>query len=326
MNANKVAFIIVCWNNEDLVAECIDSILGQTYSNCKIIFVDNASKDDSVKVASSYGGKVKIIQTGSNTGFAKGNNIGIKEALKDEEVGFIALLNSDARIDPEWTSTIVTFASTKPLAGTLQTMTLDYYDHDIIDSTHIFVSHNGQATQGAWRNRYEGELGPRKVFGVNAAACIVTRQFIEAQPFGNEVFDETMFMYLEDVDLAMRVTVMGWDNYLVPGARAYHMGSASSGKNPGFSLYMTFRNNAGVIIKNFPMTLCIKLLLRLPKSDYETFKHLRLLGQKKASWKIYKGRFASLLKLPVYYMKRRRLNKLRQIDSAYLRYLMVRGF
>lgn len=326
MTNPKVAFIIVCWNNEDLLEECLKSIEEQTYTNHLTIIVDNGSKDNSVSTARSLMPSAIIVEAGKNLGFAKGNNVGIKKAFEDNDVKFVALLNTDARLDKEWLTKIIEFAKHKPRGACYQGTTLDYYDHGIIDSTHIFISHNGQATQGSWRDVYQGEFGPKKVFGVNAAACVISRAFIEAQPFGQEVFDETMFMYLEDVDLATRAVVMKWDNYLVAGARAFHMGSASSGKNPGFSLYMTFKNNTGLIIKNLPWLTIIKLFIAIPRSDLETFRHLRRQGKNEASWRIVKGRVAGLYPTPIYLFKRYKLRHLRKVDNKYLWQLMKKGY
>jgi GT2 family glycosyltransferase len=322
----KVAFIIVCWNNADLLQECLESIKLQTYRNHLTILVDNGSADNSVETARHHMPEANIIEAKANLGFAKGNNIGIKRALEDSEVGYIALLNTDARLAPDWLTRIVDFCDSKPRAACLQGTTLDYYNHDVIDSTHIYVSRNSQATQGSWRDPYYSEFGPKKVFGVNAAAAVLTRSFLETQPFGSEIFDETMFMYLEDVDLAARATVMGWDNYCVPGARAYHMGSASSGKNPGFSLYLTFRNNLGMILKNFPLKTALRLLMSMPRSDYHTFRHLRRQGRQDAAWKIMKGRLASLRYIPIFLWKRHKLARFRRIDANYLWQLMKQGY
>jgi GT2 family glycosyltransferase len=107
---DKVAFIVVGWNNTDILPDCFKSIYEQSYDNTAVYFVDNGSKDDSVEKTKKDFPQVKIIEPGYNTGFAKGNNIGIKEALKDPDVKYIALLNSDARLKPEWTKTIVDFA------------------------------------------------------------------------------------------------------------------------------------------------------------------------------------------------------------------------
>ena len=105
----KVAYIIIGYNNEDLLAECLDSILSQTHQNNWILFIDNMSSDNSVKFVKEHYPETTIIEPGKNTGFAKGNNIGIARALEDEQVGYIVLLNTDARLDKNWTEKITTF-------------------------------------------------------------------------------------------------------------------------------------------------------------------------------------------------------------------------
>ncbi len=323
---HKIAYIIIGYNNRDLIDECFESIEAQTFNRHTIIFVDNNSADDSVgHINQRYPG-VKILAPGFNSGFAKGNNFGIDEALADPEIDYVALINTDARLDSRWAEKILDFAELKPKGALFQGTTMDYYDHQIIDSTHIFVARNGQGTQGNWRFFYQSEFGPKKVFGVNAAACMVSRKFIESQPFGRQLFDERMFMYLEDVDLAARATVMGWDNYLVPSARAYHMGSASSGKNPGFSLYMTFRNNCGMIYKNFPWRIIWRMTPGLIRGDIDTVKALRRQGKKAAARKVIKGRLVGLCYLPFYIAKRRKMRRAGKIDTEYLWQLMLKGY
>ncbi|OGL30392.1 hypothetical protein A3F37_00760 [Candidatus Saccharibacteria bacterium RIFCSPHIGHO2_12_FULL_41_12] len=323
----KVAYIIIGYNNEDLLAECFDSILSQTHQNNWILFIDNMSSDNSVKFVKEHYPETTIIEPGKNTGFAKGNNIGIARALEDEQVGYIVLLNTDARLDKNWTEKITTFAKKKPKGAFFQGTTLDYYDHEVIDSTHIFVSHNGQGTQGNWRYYVTDEKGPKKIFGVNAAACMISRKFIEAQPFGAKLFDETLFMYLEDIDLAVRSTMMGWDNYLVPRAQAYHMGSVSSGKNPDFSLYMTFRNNSAILFKNFPLIMLTKMLPNIVRGDIDTIRTLRRIGKKGASYKVVKGRFVGILRLPLFLQKRLKLRKYyRSMNKNYVWQLMRKGY
>ena len=323
----KVAFVIVGWNNKQLLKDCFDSISQQTYKNVEIIYVDNNSNDNSIDWVQQHYPEVTIIAQKSNTGFAKGNNDGIVEALKDSDVKYIGLLNSDARLHSEWTEQIVKFAMLKPKGACFQGTTLDYYKQTIIDSTHIFIAQNGQGTQGGWRHLFINEIGPKKVFGVNAAACLISRDFIESQPFGNEVLDETMFMYLEDVDLAARATIMGWDNYLVRGARAYHMGSASS-KNRSFtfSLYMTFRNNTGMLFKNFPMRFLMRMLPRLVRGDFDTIRTLWRTNRRGHILAVLRGRVVGMLRLPHFINNRFKLARARKIsDKEYLWLLMRRG-
>ncbi|MDO8336198.1 MAG: glycosyltransferase, partial [Candidatus Saccharibacteria bacterium] len=184
-NNRTVAYIIVAWNNQDLLADCIKSIDDQDYKQRRIILVDNASSDNTTEFVEKNYPHVLLLPQEENYGFAKGNNIGIKRALEDSEVTHIVLLNTDARLDRNWTSTLLAATENRPKAATLQSITLDYYDHGIIDSTHIYVSRLGQATQGCFRQpiAYGTDVAPIKTFGCNAAAMLITRKFIEAQPF-----------------------------------------------------------------------------------------------------------------------------------------------
>ncbi|MFO0862172.1 MAG: glycosyltransferase family 2 protein [Candidatus Saccharibacteria bacterium] len=320
-----VAFIIVGWHNEKLLPECINSVLAQTYSNIKIYYVDNGSADNSVKLVKENYPDVICIETGKNNGFAKGNNIGIREALKDKNVEYIALLNTDATIEKLWAQKLVTFADGKKRVAAMQGITLDYYNHNIIDSTHIFLSRSGQATQGSYRDDLINIPSSFTTMGVNAAAAMYTREFIDAQPF-ESLFDETMFMYLEDVDVALRSIVMGYKNYCVKDTYAYHMGSASSKSNKTYPAYMTFRNNSGLLVKNLPIGTLAKLLFRVISSDRARVKHLRQLGRKEEAKAVVKGRLFGLLLLPIFYIKRLRLNKSRNIDKNYLWHLMKKGY
>jgi GT2 family glycosyltransferase len=243
-------------------------------------------------------------------------------------VEYIALLNTDARLERNWTSTLIDAARKRPLAATLQSITLDYYNHLVIDSTHLYISKYGQGTQGSWREPIgDGfDVAPYKTFGCNAAAVLITKKFIEAQPF-KELFDETMYMYLEDVDLATRATVMGWDNFVIPGTRAYHMGSVSANKkDPSFSLYMTFRNNTGLHIKNIPLKTLLIIFPKMIRADRALVKSLRRDGKNKAVMAVVKGRLMGLLSIPTYIAKRRKLKPYRVVDEDYLYQLMGRGY
>lgn len=323
------AYVIVSWNNKSILDDCIKSIHTQDFAGKKrIILVDNASSDQTVEYLEKEFPEVEVVSETRNHGFAKGNNIGIKLALADKKVKYIILLNTDARLAANWTKTLVNAAEKRPLTATMQSITLDYYDHSVIDSTHIYISRYGQGTQGSCREPigYGHDVAPQKVFGCNAAAMMITRKFIDSQPF-DDLFDETMFMYLEDVDLATRATVMGWDNFVIPGTRAYHMGSVSSKKkDPSFSLYMTFRNNIGLQIKNLPPKILLVILSRLIKSDIASIRHLRRTGKGRAVPAVIKGRLVSILFIPIFIAKRQKLKKYRTVNVDYLWRLMGRGF
>jgi len=99
MKQPKIAVIIINWNGKHLLEECLSSVENQNYNNYRIIFIDNGSKDKSVKFVGEKFPDVKIISLDKNTGFAKANNIGMHKAFEDSEVEYVAILNNDAMVE-----------------------------------------------------------------------------------------------------------------------------------------------------------------------------------------------------------------------------------
>lgn len=327
MAKKKIATIIVSWNNADILSECYDSIDKQTRKDINVTYlIDNGSRDDSVKLTRQKYPWVNIIESGENLGFARGNNVAIDKVFHDyPDIEYVLLLNSDARLADDWIEEVYSFAKTKPKGAFFQSLTLDYYDPEVIDSSHIYIARNGAGTQANWRRLEYGEVGPDSVYGVNFAAALVSCDFIHEQPY-EHLLDETMFMYLEDVDACARAITMGWQNYTVPITRAYHMGSVSSNKRPGFSLYMTYRNNIALLVKNLPFSMVVHMMPRILKSDYSTMRHLYKNGLGSSAWYIVKGRFVGFFRLPLYSHQIIQMHRYRRgASSKYLWALMRTG-
>ncbi len=105
--------------------------------------VDNGSTDGSIEYIKKEFPQIILIETGKNTGFAIGNNVGIAEALKDKSCRYVALLNTDARLRSDWLKEMVAFADKHPRGAGFQSPIIDYYDHTILDSRGITVDHQG---------------------------------------------------------------------------------------------------------------------------------------------------------------------------------------
>jgi GT2 family glycosyltransferase len=314
-------FIIVCWNNRDLLEECFETIYNQSSKAYSIICVDNGSTDDSVQYIKEHHPSVTLIENGKNDGFAIGNNLGIKKALEDKQCAYVALLNTDARLGKNWLQELIEFAESHPKGASFQSPTVDYYDHTILDSSGITIDTKGRAMQLGYRSSVS-KLESKRVFGVNAAACLYSRVFLEAQPFKSDYFDSDLWMYLEDVDLAARATVMNWENWFVAKSLAYHMGSASSGKNPGFSVYMIYRNNLPLLIKNLPLSVLIRTIPGVIATDLVTLARLAKSRNIATIKALLKGRAVSLCLIPLFIRKRRILKQVRDINVSQLLALM----
>lgn len=315
-----VAYAIVTWNNEDIVAGCLDSILAQRGIHPDIHVLDNGSADDTVGVVRRYP-QVHLTESAENLGFARGNNLLIKQALENPDVQWVALINSDATLDPLWTAQLLNFTRGRSRIAALQGLTLDYFNHDIVDSQHILVSGTLQGIQygyGASVNR--ASYYPRKVFGVNAAAALFSREFIEKQPDPfSYFFDERFYMYYEDVDIAYRAVIAGYDSYFVPAALAYHMGSVSARKRKKtYSTNMVARNQLAVIYKNTPWPVIIRQFPAVLMGIRSFLAQARSDFGVRGQIQVLRSFVIGLLRLPLYTQSRRAIQRKVQIDLRYL--------
>ena len=92
-----VSIIMNCYNGQRFLKEAIDSVYQQDYHNWEIIFWDNASDDDSAKVAKSYDKKLKYFLAPSNTSLGEARNIAIRKASGK----YVAFLDCDDKYFPE---------------------------------------------------------------------------------------------------------------------------------------------------------------------------------------------------------------------------------
>lgn len=319
--SSDYSIVILSWNNLRLIDFCLAPVLAQSVPPLEIIWVDNGSQDGSVEYLRSHYPKVRIIAEETNWGFAKGNNIGIAKALANSNCRFVAVVNTDARLEPDWAEKILIWAHDHPDAACLQGAV--YADEGLttLDSVGIRLNlaavpiQDGQGSQVM-------PSEPIRVFGVHGAAALYKREFLETQPFGHQCFDEDFFMYLEDVDLSLRSLIMGKENWMVPSAKAYHLGSASSAGDQWLMLYRTHRNLPLLIIKNLPWQTILFALPSLWHTELlRLFNYLRW-GQFRYARAMIAGRLSSVWLWPLFLIKRQRLNRWRRIDRVDLEAIM----
>ena len=108
----KVSAVILSYNHPDLMKKTLDSVLNRSlYPNLEIVIVDNASDTETIKLLKSYpkAPNLNIIYSSINTGFAKGNNIGLKATTGE----YLILLNNDVIVTPGWVSRLLFHAKKK---------------------------------------------------------------------------------------------------------------------------------------------------------------------------------------------------------------------
>ncbi len=259
-----VSVIVVNWNGEAYLAECVDSLLKQTYSRVEIIIVDNASADGSVRLLTErYGAKIRLALNRTNLGFTGGNNTGIAVSTG----AYVLLINNDAVADPEWVARLVREAETDDRIGMCASKIVSYDDPSVIDSAGLLLARDGL---GRGRGRLERDAGQfdqaEEVLIPSGCAGLYRKAMLDE--IG--LFDERFFMYCEDVDLGLRGRVAGWRCRYVPDALVRHRYSKSAGSYSLRKVFLVERNRVWVMLKSFPWAL---VALSLPWTAVRLWWH-----------------------------------------------------
>jgi len=109
----KVAVIIVSFNSEPVIADCLHALLSSDYENIEVVVVDNGSRDRTRELVREKFPGVRLIQAGRNLGFAGGCNVGFEATDAD----IVVLLNDDAFVESDTISQMVSFLVSEPEAG-----------------------------------------------------------------------------------------------------------------------------------------------------------------------------------------------------------------
>ena len=244
----KVAIILLNWNRFLDTVECIESVYKIDYANYKIIVVDNGSNDDSVRNLRGRFDQIHLIENRNNLGYAEGNNVGIRHALKNG-VDYVWLLNNDTVVDPHALTAMIDLAVRNREIGILGSKIYYFDKPDIlwfagatIDWKRAISAHIGRLEKDV--GQYENE---KEVERVTGCSMLIRREVLE----NVGLFDEKFFLYAEEVDLCVRARKKGYRNYYVPKSIVYHKVSISSGESSGpvFDYYNT-RNFLYLIWKN----------------------------------------------------------------------------
>ena len=251
---SNTAIVIPNWNGAHHLPECLDSLAGQTLDATEVVVVDNGSRDDSVELLEDRYPWVQVIRHAENLGFSAAVNRGIQATTTE----FIALLNNDTRVEPDWLERLVNAMQRWPQASFAACKMLRYDPPHRIDSAGDRFS----LLAGAGVNLGAGE--PRNArsqlawtFGACAGAAIYRRALFD--DIGR--FDEDFFLVFEDVDLDLRAQVAGHRCLYVPDAIVYHKRGASTDNASMEVRSRTWRNAIWVAGKNLPPLLLAAWLL-----------------------------------------------------------------
>ncbi len=246
----EVSIIVPVWNGRALLERLLAGLQAQTHPITAILVIDNGSDDGAPEAAERLG--ARVIRMGSNTGFSRAVNRGIRECTTE----WLAVVNSDVEPAPDWLYRLmeaarppgVWFAAGKLLSATRR---------DTIDGTYDAICRGGCA----WRvghGRPDGPefSSPREIWLAPWTASLFRTELFHHIGFLDEGFES----YLEDVELGLRCACLNYAGRYVPDAVAVHVGSAALGQWHPTTVRRISRNQVFLVAKYFPAKLLLRLL------------------------------------------------------------------
>jgi GT2 family glycosyltransferase len=308
----RVTVVIPNWNGERFLSTCLGSLRKQSFEDYDVIVVDDNSTDGSVAFARRNFPEVRVLPLDENKGFSAAVNAGIRASRAE----YVALLNNDTEVDPEWLRALVEAAKAHPEAGLFASKMVDFYDRRVLDGAGDALRRSGLPLRLGHGEPDRGQYDETAfVFGACAGAALYRRNMLDDVG----LFDEDFFANCEDGDLSFRAQLAGYRCLFVPGSVVYHLGSATFGKRSATSTRLGTRNSLCLLVKNLPAPLVPGFLPFVLAGQLSRLIVTASTSTLKAH---LEGLAGALRLLPLMLRKRREIQKRRQVPVEYIRVLL----
>jgi GT2 family glycosyltransferase len=310
-----LSIIIPHYNGAHHLPPCFTALRGQTYPHLEIILVDNGSTDESVAVTRRNFPEVEIIELGRNLGLTGAINRGIARASGE----VIVPLNNDTEVALGWAEALVDALQAHPEAGIVASKMLLFDRRDTLHSAGDGFGLDGiPLNRGVWQ-KDEGQFDrDTYIFGGCGGAVAYRREMLAE--IG--LFDEDLFMYLEDVDLNWRAQLAGYRAVFAPQAVVYHRLSATGGGV--IASYYTGRNTIFVLAKNLPGSIFRRHWRTIVGAQLKIALDALRAWRGEAARARLRGQLAGLWGLPQWLSKRQSVYRLKRVDDRYLEGLLTK--
>ena len=235
-NRSSLAIIVVTYNSATEIGPCLDSLVGHTEPfPTTITVVDNASSDGTVGMVRARWPGVQVIESPTNAGFSRANNLGIRATGGD----YVLLLNPDTVAPPGAIQTLVRGLAAHPDAAIAGARLLSEHGFPELSwgdpigpwnelKRKVFSTLYHRKIRSIVRKVDQLSRQAREVSWVSGACMVIRRPDLEAVG----LLDERFFMYTEDVDLCIAMTKRGRTVLYVAGAELLHYRGRSAARNP----------------------------------------------------------------------------------------------
>jgi GT2 family glycosyltransferase len=224
MKKNKrqppVSLIILNYNGQSFLKDCLASIKKLNYPDYEVILVDDASTDRSVALVKKNFPWVKVLVNQKNLGAPASFN----RAARQARFNLLVKLDNDVIVDKNWLKEMVS-AAKNPKVGVVGSKILHYGSEEVQDIGSN-IDHFGYQM-----NYYTLEGLPKKgtktkaVFYVSGCAMLLKKNLFEKAG----QFDEKYFLYKDDLDLCWRIKLLGYQTVTAFESKIYHLSGVVAG-------------------------------------------------------------------------------------------------
>ncbi len=205
-----VSILVLSYNEKQWIPKLIASLKKQTFKSYEVIIVDNNSTDGTEKFVKTRFPSIKLVRNKSNLG-TPGYNSAVQKA-RGKYLFFIA---TDMEVDKNCLKELVRTIEGDEKIALCGPKVVNYYNHDKIDINGTWLSHSFYG--GAIRNHDLKQTTPVPFYGIG----LIRKKVVEKM---GQLYDPDYFWYGEDVDLCMKIRLMGMQVVVAPSAVIYHYG------------------------------------------------------------------------------------------------------
>ncbi|GEM_PF-2004962 len=302
-----VSLVILNYNGKELLKIILDSIKKLTFSDYETIVVDNASTDNSVNFLKKHYPKVRIIKSKKNLGYPA-----INLAVPKARGKYFFYLNNDMEVRANCIGQLLKVIESDDNIAMVSPKLVNFYNRKV-DFQGTWISRSFYA--GYLRRRQEKD---NKMKEIPYSGCAMIRKALIKKI--KYLFDPDYFLYAEDVDLGMRIRLIGMKTVYVPTSVIYHMERKTTTKvtTNARLIYLMERNLLITFFKTvsfknilllFPYVFIMRVLaiLRdLLKLDF------------KAAFSRIKAILWIIFHIALITRKRAEVQKIRKVSDAYL--------
>lgn len=283
--------VLLNWNGWRDTISCLDSLFDIRATPCRVLICDNDSRDESIAKLYEWGQarfanrfekitrtdvqrgvslrrdtKLAIVQNGANLGFAAGNNVGVRLAMRCPDCQFIWLLNNDTIVAPDALGRVVARAVSDPTIGLCGSTLIYHHNQEMV-----------QAFGGSTYNRFSGRSKHIGAFAPLSAvptdpseiektmSCVVGAAMLVSRAYLEQVglMQEDYFLYYEEIDWCTRGQRKFRLGY-APDSLVFHKEGASIGTaaadGSALSVYYLFRSRVRFTARFYPGLLLFVLV------------------------------------------------------------------